>query len=51
MKIRLTNKFWALAVVGFFLVLNFVIANPFGFFVAVVAGLVFLLQRPSDFES
>lgn len=51
MKIRLTNKGWAVATVALFLVLNFAMANPFGFFVALIVGVAFLLQRPSDFDS
>lgn len=51
MKIRLTNKGWAVATAAVFVVLNFVIANPFGFFVALLGCVIFLLQRPSDFDS
>ena len=50
MKIRLTNKFWAVMTAVAFMAINFFMANPFGFFVALVGGLVFLLQRPSDFD-
>lgn len=50
MKIRPTNKGWAVATAAVFVVFNFLMANPIGFFVALIGCIVFLLQRPSDFD-
>lgn len=44
MKIQLTPKFWFLALICIFIPVNFVLANPLGFAVAVLVGVGVLLS-------